>query len=201
MCRTHLRTLYGDVTGDGQPDAIRVTGSSSPTGVCHVTLEVSSGGHRIRTAVVGPSDGGAGPPGSFELVRLDHLPALEIVVLPWSGASTGFARLYVVRSGRLWNVRAPRPVDWDGLFPFSGSMGENFGVDCAHDGLIDAAAVGLVHGSRYSGTRLYLRLHADRLVVVPRLTVHTRSRHEFALRGLTSTPFPSCTVAKSGRFR
>jgi hypothetical protein len=102
MCRTHLRPLTGDVTGDGRPDAVRLVGSSNAAGVCRLSLQVTSGDRRIRAAVVGPSDAGADPGlAAFELVRLNRPGKLSIVVAPWQDGVTDFARLYVVHGDRL----------------------------------------------------------------------------------------------------
>jgi hypothetical protein len=201
MCRTHLWALHGDVTGDGQPDTVRVIGSSNASGVCRLSLHVAFGGRRIRTAVVGPSDAGVDPGNAaFELVRLNRSRGLAIVVAPWQDGVSDFARLYVVHGDRLRNLRAPRPVSWDGMFLFSGSMAGGGGVDCAAHGLIEAAEAGPFGPKPYTGVRRYLTLRGARLAVVPRLTVRRRLRGNANFRGLTSSPFPSCTVAKSGRF-
>ena len=45
MCRTHLWALHGDATGDGQPDTVRVIGSSNAAGVCRLSLQVAH--HRL----------------------------------------------------------------------------------------------------------------------------------------------------------
>jgi hypothetical protein len=202
ICSTHLRTLHGDVTGDGRPDAIRVVGTSTPTGVCQLTLEVSSNRHRIRTAVAGPSDGGVDPgQAAFELVRLHRRGTLAIVVAPWQDGVTDFARLYVVLHDRLWNLQAPRPVG-DGMFAFSGSMAGVNGVDCATQGRIEAAEAGPLGPKPYTDVRWYLTRRGNRLTVLPRLTVRRRSHgYNPHFEGLTGSPFPSCTVARSGRFR
>jgi hypothetical protein len=87
------------------------------------------------------------------------------------------------------------------MFPFSGSMAGVNGVDCAAHGLIEAASAGPLGPKPYTAVRWYLARRDGRLSLIPRLTVRRRTRGTYLrFRGLTGTPFPSCTVARSGRF-
>jgi hypothetical protein len=133
------------------------------------------------------------PPGLASLVDLDRRPGLEIGVVVWLGASTGFVDVYGVRGREL--VRMNREA-----FDYGGSLVHREGVDCmrTRSALVVAShAVYRLSDNRYHVTRTFLAIRGDVLQRVPRLT----ERHRVGYAGLTrfpefasTQPFASCTV-------
>jgi len=117
--------LRGDVNGDGRPDAVAIVRVRAAPDRCAAFLVVKA----LRRTLARPLRGNAVP----GVPRLNGLASivpgrLHIVVTTWQGASTGFARVFAIRDGRILPLAAPTG---DGTFPYDGSVTHFNGVDCA----------------------------------------------------------------------
>ena len=118
--------LRGDVDGDGRADLVRTIPNWADSETCRARLIVKSA-RGVLTRRIDPLTGLLiAPPGLAGLVDLDRRPGLEIGVVVWLGASTGFADVYGVRGPEL--VRVNREA-----FDYGGSLVHREGVDCVHE--------------------------------------------------------------------
>lgn len=188
-----VRALTGDVDGHGAPDAVRTRARWADPATCRARLIVDTGRRVLRTEIE-PSTGiMIGPPGLAGLVELDHRPGLEIAVVIWRGASTGFLLLYGVHAGALVPLAS-------GSFEYAGSVVHLTGVDCVPNRgavLVSSTADYDVEDGRYDVVRTFYASRAGSLRPVPALTEHRSVRPSRLGRYpelASPAPFPSCTV-------
>ena len=205
-------SLSGDVDGDGKADRVTVVSRAAPSRGCVYALLVHTGsrtrryglgtrnprpGHTASTAKVGA-------PSLDVLARIDRRAGLEIVADTWRGASTAFAAVFTIKSGRLvmMSGQSQPPLAPAGrAFPYSGSVTHQDGVDCARgagSGLIVASAAAGFGGEHWNVARRFYRVvetgflgpfRTQRVQIPYRNSLSTRFP-EFSRR-----PFSSCTEA------
>jgi hypothetical protein len=133
------------------------------------------------------------PPGLAGLVDLDGRPGLELAVVIWRGASTGFLQLYGVRAGTLAALAG-------GSFEYAGSIVHLSGVDCVRNRgavLVSSSAEYGLDDDRYDVERRFYAFRSGSLQPVPALTERVSVRPSRLARYpelASPAPFPSCTV-------
>lgn len=188
-----VRTLIGDVDGDRMPDTVRTRASWSDDETCRARLIADTGTIVLRRGI-DPSTGiMIAPPGLAGLVDLDGRPGLELAVVIWRGASTGFLQLYGVRAGTLSALASES-------FEYAGSIVHLSGVDCVRNRgalLVSSSAEYGLDDGRYDVERTFYALHGGSLQPVPALTERVSVRPSGLARYpelATPAPFPSCTA-------
>jgi hypothetical protein len=211
--------LSGDLDGDGKADRVTMAIRPAQSHACVYALVVHSASGTRRYGL-GTRNYGPGRTGSVEpadaptldgLARIDRRPGFEIVADIWQGASTAFAAVFTVRSGRLVEMSAqnlPPLTPVGRAFPYSGSVTHLDGVDCAGgagSGLIVVSRAG-VSGKQWNVIRRFYRVsnrfgfllvpsRSQRVRIPYRMDASNLSKHfpEFADRA-----FPSCIEALVG---
>jgi hypothetical protein len=184
--------LAGDVDGDRTVDAVRTRASWWGPEACRVRLVVDTGTSVLRRTIDPATGIMIGPPGIAGLVDLDRHRGLEVAVVVWRGASTGFLQLHGVKRGRLDALAADS-------FEYAGSVVHPSGVDCVrHRGaaLVRSTAEYVLDDDRYHVERVFYAFRGGTLRRVPALTEHYRLRPAALGRFpelATPAPFPSCT--------
>jgi hypothetical protein len=185
--------LRGDVDGDGHDDGVRTRARWLDAETCRAWLTLSIPRQGVRERAIDPLTGILiAPPGLAGLIRLDRRPGLEVAVVTWVGASTGFVELYGYRRGRI--VPLAREA-----FAYAGSVVHRDGVDCARTHgalLVRSRAEFDLDDERYHVQRRFYGLRDGVLRPLPDLTEHYRVRMPGLRRfpGLwNQVPFPSCT--------
>lgn len=137
-------------------------------------------------------------PKLLALAEIDRRAGADAVVVVWRGAATVFARVYSLQDERFVRFRVPRSAHPSrDTFPFAGSVGNAFSVDCQRRGsglvrTVSAANTGRDYVLR---PRLYRLRGTDFQVVAQRASRIDYAAIEMhpAFRG--PGPFASCTVA------
>jgi hypothetical protein len=188
-----VRKLSGDVDGDRSIDTAHTRASWVGPEACRARLVVDTGTSVLRVAI-DPSTGiMIGPPGLAGLVDLSRHPGLEVAVVVWRGASTGFLQLYGVDGGRLTDIAGES-------FGYAGSVVHPSGVDCARKRgavLVRSKAEYLLDDDRYHVERMFYAFRGNTLQPVPALTERLAVRPAGLARFpelAGPAPFPSCTV-------
>jgi hypothetical protein len=186
--------LRGDVDGDRRADTVLTRARWIDDSTCTAQLVVRTDRETFKRAIDPISGSMIAPPGLTGLIKLDRRPGLEIGVVVWLGASTGFMDVYALRGGTGLVRLSSEPFD------YAGSLVQRSGVDCArtHGSLVVSShAVFRLVDNRYHVTRDFYADHGSRLVLRPALQERARVRFmqlnrfpEFA----SAVPFPSCTV-------
>jgi hypothetical protein len=190
--------LQGDVTGDGVPDRVSIVRLSQRRTHCGAFLLVRSRGRTLaRPLAATPLPG---VPRLTGLAALGPGRGLQVVVTPWEGASTVFARVYVVRSGRilaLSNGVSDSTAETGDTFPYEGGVTHYNALDCVHGrpGMIVASGWFEGRSGSFGFERHFYRVGADRLELVRSRSGKTRLAfpdtkvfREFR----APQPFPSC---------
>ncbi|MGH2963981.1 MAG: DUF4232 domain-containing protein [Solirubrobacterales bacterium] len=208
-CASGGGSLVGDVDGDGKADRVAIVGSPAQSNGCVYGLVVRTGSGKRRYGL-GTRTYARPPPEAPQLdalARIDRRAGLEIVVDLWQGASTRFAGVFTLSSGRLVMMSgqtAPPDTPEGRGFPYAGSVTHQDGVDCsggAGSGLIVASGAAGFNGKQWKVTRRFYRAAASGLVELPSRTqrVHVPYRIGNNLSGrfpeFADRPFPSCTEA------
>jgi hypothetical protein len=187
--------LLGDVDGDGTTDTVSTHARITPDGSCRARLTVETD-HRVYRTKVAPLTGLLlVPPALAGLVQLRPGHRLDIAVIVWLGASTGFLDVYGLHGHHLRRLNPQ-------AYGYAGSFGERSGVDCVHRQgarLIASWASVDRNGHHYLGERDFYSTAGGSLRQVPRLTERFRisidSIGQFP--ELTSlVPFASCTIVR-----
>jgi hypothetical protein len=149
------------------------------------------GASTFRTEIDSLSGSLLAPPALAGLVRLAPGHRLDVAVIVWLGASTGFVDVYGLRGRGIERV-SPE------VFAYAGSAVDRFGVDCVSGKgarLVVSSATYTERG--YRVRRSFLSLRGDILVpshrATERLTLGVR-RLERLPEFAAQVPFPSCTV-------
>jgi hypothetical protein len=185
--------LHGDVDGDGMVDTVSSHGRTTATGRCRAWLVVETGRGVYRTRVHPLTGVLLVPPALAGLIELRPGHRLDIAVIVWVGASTGFLDVYGLRAQHL------RRLSPD-AYGYAGSFGERSGVDCVHQHgarLVSSWASADANGRHYVGERDFYGLRAGSLRLLTKFTQRFRIRLDAIDRyqELASlTPFPSCTA-------
>jgi hypothetical protein len=135
------------------------------------------------------------PPALAALVHLRPGHRLDITVIVWLGASTGFLDVYGIRSGHLRRL-SPQ------AFGYAGSIGERSGIDCVrqHGARLVASWASIDRtGRRYVVERDFYGVRGGSLRRLQRLTERFRLPVDALgrFRELAAlVPFPSCTVVR-----
>jgi hypothetical protein len=168
-------SLRGDVDGDGVIDTVVTRATWLGGGACRAWLVVDTARARFRAAIDPLIGALVEPPGLAGLIQLRPGHRLDVAVVVWLGASTGFLDVYGLRRHRL--ARVSRSA-----YEYAGSVVNRAGVDTDR---------------RYHVERTFYTLRATVLSMVPRLT----ERHLVRIAGLAryqelavQVPFPSCTA-------
>jgi hypothetical protein len=188
------------VTGDGVPDRVWVVRLRHTRARCGAFLVVRSRGRMLTRPIVATPLPGV--PRLTGLAALGPGRALQIVVTPWEGASTVFARVYVVRRGRisaLTNGMSDPQAELDDTFPYEGSVTHFDAIDCIHGrpGMIVASGW-FYRGSRgrsFGFGRDFYRVGAHRFVLVRSQSGKTRialPETNLFPEFREPQPFPSC---------
>ncbi len=187
--------LYGDIDGDGTTDTVSTHARITPNGSCRARLIVETDRATYRTKVAPLTGLLLVPPALAALVRLRPGHRLDIAVIVWLGASTGFLDVYGLRSGHLRRL-SPQ------AFGYAGSLGERSGVDCVrqHGARLVASWASIDRtGRRYVVERDFYGVRGGSLRPLPRLTERFRVPVDALgrFRELAAlVPFPSCTVVR-----
>jgi hypothetical protein len=187
--------LHGDVDGDGTADTVSTRGRISPDGSCRARLVVETDRGIYRTKVAPLTGLLLVPPALAGLVRLRPGHRLDIAVIVWLGASTGFLDMYGLHGRQLQRL-SPQ------AFSYAGSFGQPSGVDCIHHRgarLVASTASIDRRGRHYIGERDFYSVGGGSLRLLPRLTERFRIPIDAIDRipELASlVPFPSCTVVR-----
>jgi hypothetical protein len=189
--------LHGDVDGDGNIDTVSSHGRTTATGRCRAWLVVETDRGVYRTRVEPLTGVLLVPPALAGLIELRPGRRLDIAVIVWVGASTGFLDVYGLRAHRL------RRLSPD-AYGYAGSFGERSGVDCLHRHgarLVATSASVDASGRRYVGERDFYGVRAGSLRLLTKLTEPFRIRLDAIVRfpELASLdPFQSCTAVRGG---
>jgi hypothetical protein len=187
-----VTTLHGDVDGDGTRDLVHTRARWHDGQTCRAQLVIRTS-KALLTRRVQPLTGMlVAPPSLAGLVRLEPGRRLDVALVVWVGASTGFLDVYRVRGGEIGRVSRD-------AFAYAGSIVNRAGVDCVrgHGARLVASTATLDLRLRYHVERRFYALRAGALVPIDRL----RQRELVGVGGLrrfpelySTAPFPSCTV-------
>jgi hypothetical protein len=187
--------LHGDVDGDGTTDTVSTHGRITPDGSCRARLIVETDRGTYRTKVAPLTGLLLVPPALAGLVQLRQGHQLDIAVIIWLGASTGFLDVYGLHGHQLQR-RSPQ------AFGYAGSFGQPSGVDCVHHRgarlVASTASVDRI-GRHYIGERDFYSVAGGSLRLLPRLTERFRIPIDSIgqIPELASlVPFPSCTFVR-----
>jgi len=189
--------LHGDVDGDGVADTVSSHGRTTSAGRCRAWLVVETDRGVYRTKVEPLTGVLLVPPAIAGLIELRPSHRLDIAVIVWVGASTGFLDVYGLRGHHL------RRLSPD-AYGYAGSFGERSGVDCVHGHgarLVASSASIDANGRHYVGERDFYGVRAGSLRLRTNLTEHFRIGLDAIDRfpELASLdPFPSCTAVRGG---
>jgi hypothetical protein len=185
--------LRGDVDGDRRPDTVTTEADWVDGQTCRAWLVVETRRGVFRREIDALLEVLVAPAGLAALVELDRRPGLEVAVVTWLGASTGFADVYGFRG------RGPGRLNAE-TFSYAGSIVNRSGVDCVRRRgtlVVASDAEFRLEDDRYHVVRRFYALRAGVLRLLPTLTERARvgfarlSRFpEFA----ESVPFPSCAI-------
>jgi hypothetical protein len=188
-----VRMLTGDVGGNRAPDTVRTQARWADEETCRAWLIVDTG-RQILHREIEPSTGiMIAPPGLAGLIDLHGHAGLELAVVIWRGASTGFLQLYGVRAGALAALAS-------GSFEYAGSVVHLSGVDCVRNRaavLVTSSAEYDADVGRYDVERRFYAFRIGSLEPVPALTERRSVRPRRLARFpelATPAPFASCTV-------
>jgi hypothetical protein len=205
-CAVGGRSLVGDLDGDRKPDRVTIASRPAPARGCYYTLvaDTARGTHRYglgtRNYRVPPPEA----PALDALASIDRRAGLEIVADVWRGASTQFAAVFTLHSGKLvpMSGQTVPPLTPEGrAFPYSGSVTHQNGIDCfrgAGSGLVVASGAAGFSGKHWDVTRRVYRVvgtgflgpfRTQRVQIPYRNNLSTRFP-EFSRR-----PFSSCIEA------
>jgi hypothetical protein len=187
--------LHGDVDGDGATDTVSTHARITPDGSCRARLIVETDQRIYRTKVAPLTGLMLVPPALAGLVHLRPGHRLDIAVIVWLGASTGFLDVYGLHGRRLHQV-SPQ------AYSYAGSFGERSGVDCDHRRgarLVASWASADRKGRHYIGERDFYSIRGGSLRPVPRLAERFRISIDSIDRFpelASPVPFPSCTIVR-----
>jgi hypothetical protein len=186
--------LHGDIDGDGTRDTVSTHARITPNGSCRALVaETDRGTYRTKVA---PLTGLLLiPPALAGLVQLRLGHRLDVAVIVWLGALTGFLDVYGLRGGHLRRL-SPR------AYRYAGSIGQRSGVDCVHQHgarLVASWAPINRTGRRYVVERDFYGVRGGSLRPLPRLTERFRIRIDSIGRFpelAALVPFPSCAAVR-----
>jgi hypothetical protein len=186
-------SLRGDVDGDGIADRVGSRARWLADGRCRAWLVVATAEDRFSTPIDPLYGTLIKPPGLAGLIALRPGHRLDVAVVVWLGASTGFLDVYGIAGHRLVRLSTS-------TFEYAGSVVNRAGVDCAAkkgSRLVASFATWDDTDRRYDVERIFYATRAGRLAELPRLT----ERHVATIGGLArypelaaQAPFPSCTA-------
>ncbi len=189
-----VTTLQGDVDGDHRIDTVSTSARWPGDTTCRawLTVETANGTYRRR---IDPLFGSlVAPPALAGLIQLGPGMRLDIAVIVWLGASTGFVDVYGFTGRELRRESTE-------AFDYAGSVVNRAGVDCVRDrGARLVASFATFRGdNRYHVERTFYAMRTGGLRLIEgrteRLTVGFNGLNrypEFA----SQVPFPSCTVVR-----
>lgn len=187
--------LLGNINGDGTTDTVSTHARITPTGSCRARLIVDTDRGTYRTKVAPLTGLLLVPPALAGLVHLRPGHRLDIAVIVWLGASTGFIDVYGLHGRRLQRL-SPQ------AYGYAGSLGQRSGVDCVHRRgarLVASWASVDRNGRHYVGERDFYSIARGSLRPLPRLTERYRVPVDALGRfpELSAlVPFPTCTVVR-----
>jgi hypothetical protein len=187
--------LHGDIDGDGTTDTVSTHARITPDGSCRARLIVEADRGVFRTKVAPLTGLLLVPPALAGLVHLRPGHRLDVAVIVWLGASTGFLDVYGLRGGHLRRL-SPQ------AYGYAGSIGQRSGVDCVrqHGARLVASSASINRtGRRYVVERDFYGVRGGSLRPLPRLAERFRVPID-ALGWFPElaalVPFPSCTVVR-----
>ena len=189
--------LHGDVDGDGIVDTVPSHGRTTATGRCRAWLVVETDRGIHRTGIDPLTGLLLVPPALAGLIELRPGHRLDIAVIVWVGASTGFLDVYGLHGHDLRRLSSD-------AYGYAGSIGERSGVDCVHHRgarLVASSASVSANGRHYLGERDFYDIRGGSLRLLRRLTERFRIRiDEIDLFPELASldPFPGCTVVRGG---
>ena len=187
--------LEGDVDGDGTTDTVSTHARITPDGSCHARLIVETDRGVFRTKVAPLTGLLLVPPALAGLLQLRPGHRLDIAVIVWLGASTGFLDVYGLRGAHLQRL-SPQ------AYGYAGSIGQRSGVDCVrqHGARLVASSASINRtGRRYVVERDFYGVRGGSLRLLPRLTELFRVPVDALGRFpelAALVPFPSCAVVR-----
>ncbi len=186
--------LQGDVDADHRIDTVSTSVRWLGESTCRawLTVETANGTYRRR---IDPLFGSlVGPPALAGLVQLGPGRRLDVAVVVWLGASTGFVDVYGF-DGRELRRKSTAAFD------YAGSVVNRAGVDCVSDrgARLVASFATFENDNRYHVERSFYAMRAGGLHLIrgrtERATVGFNGLNrypEFA----SQVPFPSCAVVR-----
>jgi hypothetical protein len=187
--------LHGDIDGDGTTDSASTHARITPDGSCRARLIVETDRRVYRTTIAPLTGLLLVPPALAGLIRIRPGHRLDVAVIVWVGASTGFLDVYALHGQRLRRLSLQAHA-------YAGSIGQRSGVDCVrqHGARLVASWASINRtGSRYVVERDFYGVRGGSLRPLSRLTERFRLPvdaigrfPEFA----ALVPFPSCTVVR-----
>ena len=186
--------LRGDVGGDHRIDTVSTSARWLGDTTCRawLTVETANGTHRRR---IDPLFGSlVAPPALAGLIQLGPGRRLDVAVIVWLGASTGFVDVYGFQGRELRRKSTE-------AFDYAGSVVNRAGVDCVSDrgARTVASFATFENDNRYHVERTFYAIRRGGLHLIPGRT----ERGTVGFNGLnrypefaSQVPFPSCTVVR-----
>jgi hypothetical protein len=189
-----VTTLQGAVDADHRIDTVSTSAQWLGDRTCRawLTIETADGTYRRR---IDPLFGSLlAPPALAGLIQLGPGRRLDVAVIVWLGASTGFVDVYGLHGHELRRRSSE-------AFDYAGSVVNRAGVDCIRErgARLVASFATFEADNRYHVERTFSAVRAGGLRILPGRTERTTVRFnglnrypEFA----SQVPFPSCTVVR-----
>ena len=199
LCAPSARgQLRGDVSGDGEPDLVRVVAESVPVDRCRYWLVAEIGSRRYRAVVPWRFSPVPAIPWLDALANVNRYPGADVVVMINSGAAIRSVMVFTYRKANLVPMRGRS-------FAYGPAGLHAAGVDCApgrRGNVVSTFAERTATGG-WDAERQFFETRGDLFVATRTVKARVKSLsvfHEFDDQppGLLGS-FPSCVVRRVTR--
>ena len=195
LCAPAVRgQLRGDVSGDGEPDVVRVVAERVPANRCRFWLVAEIGSRRHRAVVPWRFSPVPEIPWLDALANVNRYPGADVVLMINSGAAIRSVMVFTYRKAKLVPMRGRS-------FAYGPAGLHAAGVDCApgrRGNVVSTFAERTATGG-WDAERQFFETRGDLFVATRTVKARVKSLrgfHEFRPFGKPLGSFPSCVVRR-----